>query len=75
MEAPSPDPTPHDTLRDVVRACPWLMRVLRTVRDVGADCDLDCWVGAGAVRDLVRDVRLGPGGPRDPASFDGSGRH
>ena len=51
-------------LRAILRAEPWLVRVLTVV----AALDLpDCWVGAGAVRDLVWDVQYGAG--FDPANI------
>jgi len=56
----------------VVRRCPWLVDVLDVVRDVGDDFGLSCWVGAGAVRDLLWDSWYGVGAPRDPAAFDGT---
>ena len=52
-----------DELRALLRTSPWLCRVLAIV----AALDLpDCWIGAGAVRDLVWDVRFGAG--FDPAN-------
>ena len=48
--------THADELRTTVRECAWLMDVLTLV------CDLhlpDCYVGAGAVRDVVFDERFG----------------
>lgn len=45
-------------LTDVVLGSVWLTNLLRVV----AALDLpDCWIGAGAVRDLVWDVRFGDG--------------
>jgi hypothetical protein len=53
-----------DELRAILRADSWLCRVLTNV----AALDLpDCWVGAGAVRDLVWDTRFGVG--FDPADI------
>jgi uncharacterized protein len=53
-----------DELRAILRGSDWLGRVLALV----ATLDLpDCWVGAGAVRDLVWDIRFGAG--FDPASI------
>jgi hypothetical protein len=53
-----------DELRAILRASPWLCRVLAQV----AALDLpDCWVGAGAVRDFVWDLRFGGG--FDPANI------
>ncbi|MGW4465180.1 nucleotidyltransferase family protein [Micromonospora sp. NPDC004704] len=43
-------PADEDQLRDLVRSCDWLMRVLVTVRGSGLP---DAWVGAGTIRDLV----------------------
>jgi hypothetical protein len=42
----------HDEVRlcSLIRSCPWMMRVLATVRDAELP---DAWVGAGAIRDLV----------------------
>jgi uncharacterized protein len=48
----------EDRLRDIIRSCPWLMRVLATVRDAGLP---DAWVGAGVLRDLVWGELYGPG--------------
>ena len=39
-------------LERLVRASEWFMAVLQAARSCGAP---DCWVGAGAVRDLVWD--------------------
>jgi len=39
--------TTGERLRHIVRSCPWLMRVLATVRASGLP---DAWVGAGAQR-------------------------
>jgi uncharacterized protein len=53
-----------DELRAILRGSDWICRVLAIV----AALDLpDCWVGAGAVRDLVWDVRFGDG--FDPAAI------
>ena len=49
---------PEDRLAEAVRSSAWMMRVLRTVREVSLP---DAWVGAGAVRDLVWGERFGPG--------------
>jgi hypothetical protein len=50
--------TTDERLRHIVRSCPWLMRVLATVRASGLP---DAWVGAGAVRDLVWGQLFGTG--------------
>lgn len=60
-------------VRGLIRSCPWLLGVLTTVRDVGDEFGLRCWVGAGAVRDLAWDTWYSANPERDPASFDGSG--
>jgi len=66
--------TDHATVvRDLITACPWLMGVIGTVRDVGDRYDLCCWVGAGAVRDLAWDTWYGREPCRRPAEFDGRG--
>ncbi|HEX4489944.1 MAG TPA: nucleotidyltransferase family protein [Acidimicrobiia bacterium] len=53
-----------DELRAILHGSDWFCRVLANV----AALDLpDCWVGAGAVRDLVWDVRFGAG--FDPADI------
>lgn len=44
----------EDELREIVLASPWLVAVLRTVRDSRLP---DAWVGAGVLRDLVWDGR------------------
>lgn len=59
-------------LRTLLTSCPWLFDVLGVVRDVGDQFGLSCWVGAGAVPDLVWDSWYGAGSPRDPADFDGA---
>ena len=47
-----------DELTELVGGSDWLMKMLRLV----AATDLpDCWIGAGAVRDLVWDIRFGDG--------------
>lgn len=51
-------------LRRIVHYSPWLIRVLRTVRESGLP---EAWVGAGAVRDLVWSELYGPG--FDPAEL------
>lgn len=51
-----------DELRAILRGSDWLCGVLETVAALELP---DCWVGAGAVRDLVWDVRFGSG--FDPA--------
>jgi hypothetical protein len=61
-----------ETIRRLIRSCPWLMAVLATVRDAGDRFDLRCWVGAGAVRDLAWDTWFSAGTTGDPADFDGS---
>jgi uncharacterized protein len=48
----------EDRLRGMIRSCPWLLRVLATVRDAGLP---DAWVGAGVLRDLVWGELYGPG--------------
>lgn len=45
-------------LEHLVRASPWLMRVLAVVRDARLP---DAWVGAGVLRDLVWGERYGSG--------------
>jgi hypothetical protein len=50
-------------LGDLIAASPWHMRVLQLVAGLDAP---DCWVGAGALRDLVWDERFGTG--FDPAN-------
>ncbi|MEO3779370.1 nucleotidyltransferase family protein [Micromonospora sp. B11E3] len=45
-------------VRDLVRACPWLMAALDVVRRSGLP---DAWVGAGVLRDLVWGQRYGHG--------------
>ena len=50
------------TLSDVVEQCPWLMDLLAAVREVEPP---ECWIGAGAVRDVVWDTLFGSG--FDPA--------
>jgi hypothetical protein len=53
-----------DELTELVLASDWLVNLLRIV----AALDLpDCWIGAGAVRDLVWDIRFGSG--FDPAGI------
>lgn len=53
-----------DELTELVLGSEWLLNILRIV----AALDLpDCWVGAGAVRDLVWDTRFGHG--FDPAGI------
>jgi hypothetical protein len=47
----------------LVRATPWLMEILELVRTLQLP---DCYVGAGAVRDVVFDERFGNG--FDPAN-------
>jgi uncharacterized protein len=49
---------PEDQLAEAVRSSPWMMRVLRTVREAALP---DAWVGAGALRDLVWGDRYGSG--------------
>jgi hypothetical protein len=53
-----------EELRAILRASEWLGRVLIVVDELELP---DCWVGAGAVRDLVWDVRFGAG--FDPANL------
>jgi uncharacterized protein len=48
----------EDRLRGIIGSCPWLMRILATVRDAGLP---DAWVGAGVLRDLVWGELYGPG--------------
>lgn len=45
-----PIPDPQAQLITLIRESPWLLRVLRTVRDSRLP---DAWVGAGVLRDLV----------------------
>jgi hypothetical protein len=53
-----------DELTEIVLRSEWLTNLLRLV----AGLDLpDCWIGAGAVRDLVWDMRFGAG--FDPAGI------
>jgi uncharacterized protein len=53
-----------DELRELLLASGWLTNLLEIV----AALDLpDCWIGAGAVRDLVWDTRFGTG--FDPANI------
>lgn len=54
-----------DELTELVLGSDWLVNLLRIV--AAADL-LDCWIGAGAVRDLVWDVRFGSG--FDPADIE-----
>ena len=57
-----------DELSELVLGCAWLTNLLRIV---GALDLPDCWIGAGAVRDLVWDVRFGDGfDPADIADVD-----
>jgi uncharacterized protein len=52
-------------LTDILQSEPWMMSVLATAREV----DLPDWyIGAGAIRDLVWDVRFGGG--FDPAAIE-----
>jgi hypothetical protein len=48
----------EDELRAIVRATPWLVEILVLVRELDLP---DCYVGAGAVRDVVFDERFGSG--------------
>lgn len=59
-------------LAAVIQRCRWLVDVLAVVRDVGDGFSVSCWVGAGAVRDLLWDSWYGVGAPHDPAAFDGT---
>jgi uncharacterized protein len=52
-----------EQLTALLRASPWMTRVLATVRDSGLP---DAWVGAGSIRDLVWGTLHGPG--FDPAT-------
>lgn len=54
-----------DELLTIVEAEPWLMAVLRTARELALP---DWYVGAGAIRDVVWDVRFGGGW--DPARIE-----
>ncbi|GAB3332718.1 nucleotidyltransferase family protein [Micromonospora halotolerans] len=55
-------------LAGVIASCPWLLDVLRTVRESGLS---DAWVGAGVLRDLVWGERYGGGfDPRDVRDVD-----
>jgi uncharacterized protein len=47
-----------DELTELVAGSDWLMNLLRLVASLGLP---DCWIGAGAVRDLVWDIRFGDG--------------
>ncbi len=65
-------PARADELERIVRGSEWLMSVLCAVRDCAPP---DWWVGAGAVRDLVWDLREGGFDPQrvkdvDVAFFD-----
>jgi uncharacterized protein len=62
MNAPAIRVDDDVLLRRIVHYSPWLVSVLRTVRESGLP---DAWVGAGAVRDLVWSELYGPG--FDPA--------
>jgi uncharacterized protein len=62
MNAPAVRVDDDVLLRRIVHYSPWLVSVLRTVRESGLP---DAWVGAGAVRDLVWSELYGPG--FDPA--------
>jgi hypothetical protein len=48
----------EDTLTDLIRSDPWMVRVLAAVRDEGIP---DAWTGAGVLRDLVWGERYGSG--------------
>lgn len=52
-------------LVDIVRNEPWLVRVLETARELALP---DWFVGAGAIRDVVWDLRFGAG--FDPARIE-----
>ncbi|WP_222848092.1 nucleotidyltransferase family protein [Cellulosimicrobium cellulans] len=63
---------PTQRLDDLVRATPWMLRVLRAARS--ADLP-QCWVGGGVLRDLVWDSAVGRFDPArvrdvDVAFFD-----
>ena len=47
-----------DELIGIIRQVPWLLEVLTTARSLGLP---DWYVGAGAVRDVVWDIRFGHG--------------
>jgi hypothetical protein len=48
----------HDQLSELIRAEPWIMRVLHVVRTANLP---EAWTGAGLLRDLVWDQRFGTG--------------
>jgi hypothetical protein len=54
-----------DELTELVLGSEWLMQRLRIVAALELP---DCWIGAGAVRDLVWDTRFGSG--FDPANIE-----
>ena len=54
-----------EELTELVLGSPWLMNLLRIVDALDLP---DCWIGAGAVRDLVWDIRFGNG--FDPARIE-----
>jgi uncharacterized protein len=67
-----PDPSRAARLEGLVRGSAWFLRVLEAARACGAP---DCWVGAGALRDLVWDELHGGFRPElvkdvDVAFFD-----
>jgi hypothetical protein len=67
-----PDPSRAARLERLVRGSKWFLHVLETARACGAP---DCWVGAGALRDLVWDELHGGFRPElvkdvDAAFFD-----
>jgi uncharacterized protein len=51
-------PARADELETIVLGCEWLRELLTVVAALEAP---DCWIGAGAVRDLVWDIRFGSG--------------
>jgi hypothetical protein len=57
MNAPAVRVDDDVLLRRIVHYSPWLVSVLRTVRESGLP---DAWVGAGAVRDVVWSELYGP---------------
>ena len=57
-----------DELTELVLGSKWLLAQLRIVAALGLP---DCWIGAGAVRDLVWDIRFGDGfAPENIADVD-----
>jgi hypothetical protein len=64
-----PEPVKRaDELTELGVGSDWLMNLLRRVAVLGLP---DCWIGAGAVRDLVWDIRFGDGfAPANIADVD-----